>query len=175
MNVTDYNLTPDEADLIGAAATLPLASRLELLRLYEEKHGAGSMRHLLAHTIGAANSVIANARESVEMALITELHMHPHTAEKVNLPTLFGAMRGVRLAAGIDTRSLCAGCAYRCGAVANQCEPTIADAELQAEDNEPFFCHAEFDDKGNAINLCAGHAQAVRARGCTPTRKEARG
>lgn len=158
---TRYDLTDDQADLLAGACVLPPDQREELLRQHLEEQGADALLHLLVQSIGAANSVIANCREAVEIHLMSA-GLSETRAGQINMPTLLGAMRGVKLANSVSTKGLCGGCAYRLGAVANQCHPTTIDASDCAGDNEAFLCHEKLDEHGRPEDLCAGHAQAVK-------------
>jgi hypothetical protein len=94
----------------------------------------------------------------IETVFITEGNLHPHEAEKINLPTILGALQGRELAEGIEQDKLCSGCAFRIGAAANQCLSTTSDAHYCVEDSDHFYCHINLDDKGEPTNACAGYA-----------------
>lgn len=87
---------------------------------------------------------------------------HPHTAEQANLPTMFGALQGVVLAATVDPRGTCAGCAYRLGTPANTSPVTTSDAIYCRQELSRFYCHADLDDQGNPVRTCVGHAKAMK-------------
>lgn len=95
--------------------------------------------------------------------VLIEHGMHPYSAEKINLPSLFGAMNGVLLAAKVDPKGACHGCAYRLGTAANQSPCTSLDAEYTLQNLDPFMCHADLDDKGEPTRPCVGHRKALRA------------
>jgi hypothetical protein len=141
---------------------LPFDLRVQLLQQYLTKHGVDALTQLFAQFIGMANSVVANNREMAELVLISEGNVHPHTAEKINLPTLFGAAMGAKNSLGIAQGPLCIGCAYRIGSAANQSPVTTIDAQSCKEDGEKFMCHENLDGSGKPTKLCVGHAHAMR-------------
>ncbi|WP_143501540.1 hypothetical protein, partial [Pseudomonas aeruginosa] len=116
---------------------------------------------LFAQVLGMANAVAENCRAMVELILI-ERGEHPHTAEQANLPTMFGALQGVVLAATVDPRGTCAGCAYRLGTPANTSPVTTTDAIYCRQELSRFYCHADLDDQGNPVRTCVGHAKAMK-------------
>ena len=70
--------------------------------------------------------------------------MHPQLAEKINLPTLFGALHGVVLAAGVKSDKTCGGCAFRLGTPANQSPITTGDADWYFHPGEgDCLCHED--------------------------------
>jgi len=158
----DYVL--DDAQAIALTDVVRAAGgrRAELLAKYAAAHGLDALVDLFAQFVGAANSVVANCREVSEILMISEGNIHPHTAEKINLPTMLGAMQGVPLANAVSPRATCEGCAYRLGTAANQCVPTATDVAYCAEERNPFMCHLRVDDAGAPTHICAGHAQAIR-------------
>lgn len=162
---TDYAMSDHEADQLKGIALLPHDIRREALALYASSHGRDALINLFSQFIGMANSVVANSREMAELLLITEGKLHPYEAEKVNTPTIFGALCGVSLANGVNQKKTCGGCAYRLGTMANQSPSTTSDADWCIEDGwhgaQPydFLCHERLDEKGNPTTVCLGHAQ----------------
>jgi hypothetical protein len=165
MNVaTDYHPTKEQADAIIALSTMKHDDRMALLKLYLDGEGVKALADLFSHTIGMANSVVENCREWIEITAICEDKVHPHDAEKFNLPTMIGAAMGAKLAARVDQDGLCAGCAARHGTVANQCAPTVCDVDY-IEEKGGFLCHLEgLDDKGNAAKPCIGSVRLMAAK-----------
>ena len=118
---------------------------------------------LFSQFIGMANSVIENNREMLELFLITECHVHPYTAEKINLPTLFGALNGIEIAERVEESKTCTGCAFRRGTCANQSPITTIDAKDAVEgDIGQFMCHTDLDDNMEPTHKCIGYAQLVK-------------
>jgi hypothetical protein len=155
-----YTLTREEAEMLAGAHLLPDPFRSELLARYLKEHGPERLLVLFANFLGLANSVVANTREFVELYLVTECNHHPHTAEQINLPTIHGALQGVR-AAIKPVRGMCKGCAYRLGTAANQSPITAFDAEHTSQSSgDPFHCHEGLDERGEPTRLCAGYAAA---------------
>lgn len=159
-----YSLTREQAmDLAGLAA-LPTAVREEMILKLAVRRGPVYVARLLAQFIGLANSVVHNNREAIENFAIVDGAMHPHTAEKLNLPDIFGACNGAALAVDIDQAKLCGGCAFRLGTCANQSGSTTCDADYLAHPGEePFYCHEDMNEDGTPKRACAGFAQ-LRAR-----------
>lgn len=161
----DYHLTQQQADLLKGICLVPADLRLQALKLHGELVGLDRFADLFAQFIGMANSVVANNREMAELLLITEGGMHPHTAEKANLPTIFGALQGIELAEGVDLSKVCAGCAYRLGTPANQSPSTTCDAGDVLQPGEPvFLCHEDLDGQAQPHKACGGYAQHMAAR-----------
>jgi hypothetical protein len=50
----------------------------------------------------------------------------------------------------------CKSCAFRAGTFPNGCPETLMDALKCVVENEPFYCHQEFDAAGKPSNICAG-------------------
>lgn len=161
---TDYAISDDDARELLGVVTLPHEYRSMLLTKYAAERGTVALAELFSQFIGLANSVVANNREMAEMLLITEAKMHPHEAEKVNLPTLFGALNGVILARGVDQSKTCGGCAFRLGTCANQSPSTTCDADWCSDGEVQFMCHEDLDPAGNPTQKCTGFTQARRSR-----------
>lgn len=160
-----YSLTHDDAAWLAGACGLPADIRSEAFTSYAALHGIGALANLFAQFIGMANSVVANNREAIELFGIIEGGMSPQQAEKLNLPTIFGACNGAMIAAGIEQKPLCHGCAFRVGALANQSPATTCDADWCSHPGEePFYCHEDMDEKGDPTKACAGFAQLRAAR-----------
>lgn len=157
---TDYGLGADAKDLLGIVL-LPLDLRREAVRkLILERHGPEFLVEMFAQFIGLANSVVANSHDALETFAIIQGGMHPYEAEKINFPTIFGALNGCVLADGIDDRGVCSGCAFRLGSMANQSPATTCDADWCGHPGEaPFMCHEDLDDRGDPTRGCAGFAQ----------------
>lgn len=158
---TDYTMTAAQASELAGVVLVPADLRTQALRRYAATHGTDALAELAAQLIGAANSVVANCREMAEILLIDH-GVHPYSAEKVNFPSLYGAMGGVMLASGTKQDGLCHGCAYRLGTVANQCASTTSDALSCAQDAQDFMCHEKLDSRGNPTKQCVGHARATK-------------
>lgn len=161
-NNTDYNLTPDEAKDLMGICQLPHELRYDALIEYSMPRGRTAMVRLFSHFIGLANSVVANNRDMLELYLITEEGMHPYQAEKINLPTIFGALQGCTLVEGIDQSKTCDTCAFRIGTPANQSPCTTTDADWSiSEPDTQFMCHHDVDARGNPTHKCTGYTQRL--------------
>jgi hypothetical protein len=162
---TDYQIDVSTARELMGIVLLPVDIRHEVLRQFRDKHGNGPLLDLFAQFIGLANSVIENNREMAELLLITEGGMDPQTAEKANLPTLFGALNGILLTEGVDQEKTCGGCAFRLGTCANQSPSTTCDADWCSNPGEEdFMCHEALDDQGNPKRKCTGFTQFRKRR-----------
>lgn len=160
---TEYSMSPDDALLIAGIGQHGLDLRRTMVRQVLEQHGTERLVEMLAQFIGMANSVVANCAEMSDMVLIHECGVHPDKFDSVNLPTIFGACQGVKIASKCDPAGACHGCAYRLGSIANQSPITTSDAEFMAHDRKGFMCHAEVDERGEPLRVCVGHAKSARA------------
>jgi hypothetical protein len=155
-----YTIAPADAEMLQGAATVAGEVRAFLLRQYVENHGVEALIGLFGEFIGLTNRLADQAHEAAVGCLI-EAGYEPWTAEKVNSPTLQGALEGVKLADGIDVSKTCGGCAFRLGSVANMSPSTTDDAGSCVEPGSiPFSCHEDMDERGNPTKACAGWAQA---------------
>lgn len=159
---TDYAIAAADAEDLLGVVLVPADMRRQALERMSAQRTADQMLELFAQVLGMANAVAENCRAMVELILVTDGGMHPHTAEQANLPSMFGALQGVLLATGVDPRGTCAGCAYRLGSPANTSPITTTDARHCQQELTKFFCHAEFDEAGEPVKQCIGHAKALR-------------
>lgn len=98
----EYELKAVEAEFLLKVVEASTQEREVMLSRYANAAGAEDVIRLLSQLIGCANAVIENCRVGAIDLLITEGGLHPHVAEDINLPTLAGAMAGVKLATEID-------------------------------------------------------------------------
>jgi len=110
-------------------------------------------RHCAAHNA---------TREQVITVAITEFGMHPHQAEKINLPSLTGALMAFSLPE-VDESKVCNTCAFRKDTPANLTFTTTSDAVNCLTDGNIFMCHEQFDSQGEPLHACRGFAQAKRS------------
>lgn len=158
----DYDISVQDADAIKGAVLLPAEFRRKCLEMYLAANGQDALIELFGQFMGMANSVADNCKELATSILITEGGVHLHTAEKINMPTVFGALNGIGLAGNCDSKGVCVGCAYRLGSAANQCLSTVIDAEYTAEGFDKFYCHDELDERGDPVRPCAGHQKVLK-------------
>lgn len=152
---TDYAIEPRDVTWLAGAVQWPADMRREVLAKMLSESGPDHMIDLFAQFIGLANSVVANQRDALETFGIIYGDMHPYEAEKINLPTIFGALMGIRLAQYACPES-CHGCAFRLGSLANQSPSTTADADLCGHTGEEnFMCHEDLRD-GEPTKACQG-------------------
>lgn len=157
---TDYAIKPELANLLYGVATLPAEDRRMALVAIGREHGAAALIDLFAQFIGLANSVASNASEHAQNLLVEMGQVHPYTAEKINMPSVLGALNGVQLVVGVDANKVCHGCAFRHGSIANQSLPTTMDAEQCSQPGEQtFMCHEDVDARGVPQSGCRGWAQ----------------
>jgi hypothetical protein len=162
MKATDYALTLKEAEEFKGIVCLSHEFRIHGIKMLTEKYGIDWLQNAFSQIIGMANSVLENNREMIEIILITEGDMHPHVAEKANLPTIFGALHGIKLSAAIGNQRTCAGCAFRHGTPANQSPVTSIDADHCVQDGDDFMCHEDIDEMGNPKHKCVGYALRIK-------------
>lgn len=161
---TEYALTEDQASWLAGAVRLTPEMRHEVLSAMLEREGPQAIVSAFAGFIGLANSVAENCRDFAEMAGIIHGDMHPYQAEKLNCPTIFGALMGVRLAKH-GCEGACSGCAFRLGTAANQSPATTCDADWAGHPGEQhFMCHEELDEKGQPTKICQGWIRLRLAR-----------
>lgn len=158
-----YAIPVDAAEILTVCAMAPSPVRAEYLRAYGAQHGLEALAGLFGEFIGLANRLATNAADMAELLLI-ERGLHPYEAEKLNTPTVVGALSGIRLAAGASAGERCAGCAFRIGSAANMSPVTVGDAANCVPAGEaPFMCHEAMDARGEPIKACAGWAELRKA------------
>lgn len=160
---TDYSFTDDDVVWLAGIVQWPAEMRRETLGKIAEKRGVDSLVEMFAQFIGMANSVVENMRDSLETFGIIYGDISPYQAEKINLPTILGALMGVRLAKfGCD--NVCHGCAFRLGSLANQSPSTTEDADWCGHEGErPFMCHEDLRD-GEPTKVCQGWVRLRQSR-----------
>lgn len=154
----DYKLSLADADELKGICLLPHEFRRKRLLQLFERHPQRAIE-LFSQFIGLANSVVSNNREMIEEYLIVECKEWPQSAEKINLPTIFGALNGIAIAAKVDQRKTCTGCAYRKGTPANQSPSTTCDVQFVEENDDKFMCHLDLDEHMEPKRICAGYKQ----------------
>jgi len=164
-----YSLTRDEAGTLAGACSMPADLRAEIFEKYAARHGVKALASLFAQFMGLANSVVANNRDALEIFGMVHCDMGHYQAEKLNLPTIFGACNGALIAEGVDPSGLCGGCAFRLGTHANQSPVTTCDADWCSHPGEStFMCHEDIDDRGQPMKACAGFARLRAKRKAAP-------
>jgi len=156
---TDYEMSAAHAKYLEGIALLPRDLRIQFARQFLDTHRVNAAE-VIADLIGMANSVVDNSHELLKVEAVSRGLTWSHEAEKINFPSLHGALMGVSLAAGVDAAKVCAGCAFRRGSQANQCAPTQHDARDAVAGEWPFMCHEETDASGNCLQGCRGYALA---------------
>lgn len=170
----DYDgLSLADAEYLKSVTLLPVDLRRELLERYVAEHGASALLEIFAQFVGLANSVVLNNEDMVHLLGWISGELHPDGGIPPNLPTIFGALQGVGVAALAGDAATCNGCAYRRGAIANQSPITTLDAVTCVDDRQRFMCHErELTDDGEPTLTCIGYAAAMAlTHGPIKTRK----
>lgn len=158
MNGTDHNLNGDNVTLLLGMTGLPREFRIEGIRkLILRDHGSEKLVELFADFIGLSNQVVESSRSVIEDYLVLECNHTRKKARKINLPTLFGALNGVKIAV-TPTKGMCGACAFRQGTPANQSAATTCNADLAVSEQSGFLCH---DRHCKASGPCAGYKKAT--------------
>lgn len=153
---TEYALTEDQASWLAGLVQFPQEMRAEVLSAMLEREGPQAIVSAFAGFIGLANSVAENCADWLWLAGMVHGDLSAYEAEKINCPTIFGALMGVRLAKH-GCKDACAGCAFRLGSPANQSPSTTDDADWCGHPGEqPFMCHEDLDAKGQPTKICQG-------------------
>lgn len=159
---TDYEIPAFHLIALMEASQLSYPDRYEALRRHFKSAPGADPLWLFAQFMGLANAVAANCRTMAEDLLIEMGDVHPYTAEKVNMPAILGALGGAAIAASVDQKPLCDGCAFRLGSVANTCSSTVTDAAGATDMGHDFMCHIRGYENGEAKAPCAGYVQMAR-------------
>lgn len=158
-----YALSDKQSMRLSAMVAVSKSERIELMASYLQAHGQAALLQLLAEFFGLAVSVAENCHQHA-IDLLTQEGMHPYEAEKVNMPSLLGALNGVTLANQVNPKGACHGCAFRLGSIANQCHSTTLDAQWCQTDVHRFMCHARgVLPDGTPTVRCVGDSKAQRA------------
>lgn len=161
---TDYAMDTELAQDLAGVVQFSHDIRLEVLRSMQQRLGSDAMLALFSQFIGMANSVVANCHDALEEFLIVEKGWHPYQAEKLNFPTLFGALNGVKLAEGVNQDKTCHGCACRLGSLANQSPSTTCDVDWCLQGDDRFYCHEDLDEQGMPTKRCIGFQTHLKKR-----------
>lgn len=156
-----YEFDEDMAKLLpGLFAIKDHKLRMDAMRQMLPRTNLDYLIGFISQLMAMADSVAENCKEQAIGFIVSECDIHPHTAEKLNLPTMFGAAEGYLLSKMVDQTKVCAGCAYRTGSVANQCPGTVCDADYLARSisDDPFMCHENLKD-GVPTRKCLGFVQ----------------
>jgi hypothetical protein len=113
---------------------------------------------LLMELLKLAKSLADNSREWLEMAAVIHGDIHPYQAEKLNAPTLEGALSHLAMLPAVDCKKACPTCAFRNGSPANQVEATADDILMCLDTGEDFMCHWNNDVPSATKRVCAGFA-----------------
>lgn len=125
------------------------------------ERSSADLKHLLSEVCKLAESISSNCRDWLEIAGMIHGNIHPYTAEKLNAPTLRGALSSAVTVPRVDTSNCCPTCAFRVGSVANQTEAVAEDVMLSLESGETFYCHHGDDAPKHA---CHGFVAAMQRK-----------
>ncbi len=117
------------------------------------------LKNLLLNVCKLAESISTNCRDWLETAAIIHGDIHPYSTEKLNIPTLLGALSSAVTVPRVDISNCCATCAFRVGSIANQTEAVAQDVLLALENGEVFYCH---DGEGAPKIACHGFVEAIK-------------
>ncbi len=152
----EYALTEDQASWLAGLVQFDPEMRREVLSAMLAREGPHAIVSAFAEFIGLANSVAENCQDWLWLAGMVHGDLDAYEAEKINCPTIFGALMGVKLAKH-GCEDSCSGCAFRLGSPANQSPCTTDDADWCGHPGEqPFMCHEDLDDKGEPTKICKG-------------------
>ena len=158
-----YALSRKDSEYLASVTLMPSDMRLELLRRYRKKNGQDALLKLFVEFIGLANSVEHNVYKRIQSIAVEYLNMPTVDAERLNLPTILGALDGSGIAVDNPTKGMCGGCAFRRGSTANECLSTVLDAlESVRNKDQRFMCHGKGFSDGKATRLCAGFSATIR-------------
>tara|TARA_A100001391_G_scaffold169507_2_gene130384 strand:- start:381 stop:926 length:546 start_codon:yes stop_codon:yes gene_type:complete len=156
--------------------------RLEILLRYAVKESAEALLELFVDLAELSEQVVENGKQHAIDLLIQETDLHPYSAEKLNYPSLKGALVGLKAVERVPAHARerpCLGCAYRAGTVANQCFDTQQDTDSVLESSHSFLCHARGTDEatGEPTKPCIGHVYAAKAhaKACMEDRQGPKG
>lgn len=150
-----YAFSKEELRVIGGFYVLPLDVRLEEMKKFFTNKDPVEIMEMFSNFIDMAETVIENTREQCQLILLCS-GMSPTQAEKFNEPSILGAIRGFEAAKSVRQDSLCHGCAFRRGSVANTCLVTVDDAEYCSDNDKTFMCHENLDDSQQPTQKCRG-------------------
>jgi len=116
---------------------------------------------LLTETLKLADSIANNCKEWLETMAIVHADYHPYTAEKLNYPTLQGALDCAANIPRVNPKGTCATCAFRIGSPPNQCDEVAEDVLDCLLEGRTFMCHCSTDDSDEEPNKpCKGFLKA---------------
>ena len=107
-----YDLPKEAVRVLAAASVMPGPDRRQLLDKAAREHSAETVLSWFAEFMGLANSVAHNNRACIERFAVSDLGLPPADAERINLPTVLGALMGADLARDSAAAGRCGGCAY---------------------------------------------------------------
>lgn len=152
-----YAFSDDELKQIGAWVLLPHEMRMELMEKFFAGKDPQAIMSMFSNFIDLAHTTVENCEEQAWSCAVGIWGADPNEADKLNMPSLAGAITGVKLSQGVEPNHLCHGCAYRRGSVANTCMVTTFDAAwCHGEFDQPFMCHENIKDDEEPTQKCRG-------------------
>jgi len=160
-----YNIGRDDAVYLLALMNNPDA--IKMTRSEEDLKG------LLVNVLKLAETISENCREWLELAGIVHGDMHPYQAEKLNIPTLIGALSSAITVPRVDTSDCCHSCAFRVGSSANMTEAVASDVMDCMTDGTVFYCHHKVDEnfETKPKHSCRGFVAAMKHHNPKPNNK----
>jgi hypothetical protein len=160
-----YEFTEKEMRVVGGFHLLPHRTRLEEMAKFFANRDIFEIMRMFSNYIDMAETVILNTREQYEVFAIAGGNLHPNDADKVNVPSILGAINGLKIAGDLDPAKFCHGCAFRKSSVANTCLTTVADTEYCSQEGQTFMCHENLDPKtGEPTQKCRGFLKAEKEK-----------
>ncbi len=121
------------------------------------------LKDLLGNVLKLAESISNNCKEWLEVTATIHADIHPYQAEKLNCPTLRGALSAAVTIPRVPISETCETCAFRVGSPANQTEAVAEDVLIALEDGgKAFFCHDYEGDK--PTHPCRGYLEAIKIK-----------
>lgn len=137
-----YIFTPIEAEQLQALHLVPTQHRALAMQKSLTDLSRDDLLCLFSQYIGVANSVVSNCHEAITFFRVLEGEENPERpCEGLNLPSIDGALNGVRINHNIDTSDCCETCVFVHGSMANQSPTTTDDVRYCSEDGKVFMCH----------------------------------
>ncbi|WOE40093.1 hypothetical protein [Acinetobacter chinensis] len=153
---------------------LPEAEGLQAIKDKFSDKSLPDLLQLVSEVLAISVSFTDACREALELHLVTVGDVHPHTVEKLIMPTFHGALNGLILAQKVQNQEvLCESCAYRPGTLANYSLGTQSDLSVALSMEKIFFCHKDIENHDcpsladrKRMKPCKGWAQHVKQLNC---------
>lgn len=152
-----YALTEEESDHLTILHVSPNDLRHELLTKWRKQFGVKYVDSLFVKFLAVSKSVGEGVPKAVTTYLVREHEYTANQANRMNLPSIHGALIGAAIAQE-PCKGMCADCAYRKGSLPNMSFATTYEAQFK-DDGVPFMCHHHMDDNDEPTKVCAGYTK----------------